>query len=614
MHSSQCGEKFGSEPAVFQTRVALNALIFITLAATMLFLAFFGAGIFAWTVGVAAILLSGIYFAAVRRATPQTLCARPGRFSGIEPTYIALLVFLLLTLVPLPLNWTAGFGSERFRQNVTAAKALEDSSLYLGHAPSQGFAFTRNRAGTLRAVMLVVTMFAAAVLVAMLPVAWKRAYLRFLAGSATAIAVAGYIGQWRIPQGDTLWWVFQIQHYLPGPVGCFINRNHFGGFLALLSPAALTLLADDLSQRRWLRAVTSAVMFATLVAVIVCSLSRGAFVTLLAASTATTLLFLAQRRWITAAVLAAAALVAVVAVAVLLPVPSVRARLHTLQHPADTASAQTRISEWKDTLRVWTAYPIAGTGANALRMAYPQHRTTTASGNLTDAENEYLQVLAETGLIGVFLIGALAVGVWRHAAKPWAAGGSDCAVTVAAWSICCAAAVNAVFEFSLQIPLCAVVLASAVGLLLIRPDPGFEWAGCSSRATPAVRAGLPWAAVLSLLTALALAGDTRRLDSPTLIAQADGAEIRQALAWAPTCWEAWYYLGRQACIQGGKPACVLGERCISQAAACDPNNYRIWRELGKLRLDLKNYRGAKAAFAKAKALRAWVDTPPVPQE
>jgi hypothetical protein len=53
----------------------------------------------------------------------------------------------------------------------------------------------------------------------------------------------------------------------------------------------------------------------------------------------------------------------------------------------------------------------------------------------------------------------------------------------------------------------------------------------------------------------------------------------------------------------------MGERWISQAAAYDPKNYRLWKELGDLRLYLGDRAGARQAYDRVKALRPWVQVP-----
>ena len=54
-------------------------------------------------------------------------------------------------------------------------------------------------------------------------------------------------------------------------------------------------------------------------------------------------------------------------------------------------------------------------------------------------------------------------------------------------------------------------------------------------------------------------------------------------------------------------------RCFRQATTYDPQNYRLWREQGRLALYLKDYAGAREAFRRVRALRDWVSLPPVPE-
>jgi O-antigen ligase len=56
---------------------------------------------------------------------------------------------------------------------------------------------------------------------------------------------------------------------------------------------------------------------------------------------------------------------------------------------------------------IWAAYPIAGAGANAFRMVYPQYRTASSAGFMTHAHNEYAQLLCETGVIGLCMSAVL---------------------------------------------------------------------------------------------------------------------------------------------------------------------------------------------------------------
>jgi Flp pilus assembly protein TadD len=93
----------------------------------------------------------------------------------------------------------------------------------------------------------------------------------------------------------------------------------------------------------------------------------------------------------------------------------------------------------------------------------------------------------------------------------------------------------------------------------------------------------------------------------------DKTTLAKTVIWAPSSWQAWYYFGFALNNQtDNKQASLLGEECVTRAAELDPNNYRLWLELGKLRQQLNMIPEARVAFSKAKALRFWVNVPDLP--
>ena len=157
-------------------------------------------------------------------------------------------------------------------------------------------------------------------------------------------------------------------------------------------------------------------------------------------------------------------------------------------------------------------------------------------------------------------------------------------------------------------PAYAVVLATLVALLLPPPPP--------DRGLRHVLRLAPALAGLLAAGWLAIAGlaDLRQMDDPETLPEASIPDLQRALVWAPTSWHAWYYLGIAVAHDGvehSKPRrCLLGGRLAAEAARCDPQNYRLWYQLGELRLALLDYNGADAAFARAQALRPWLHPPP----
>lgn len=73
-----------------------------------------------------------------------------------------------------------------------------------------------------------------------------------------------------------------------------------------------------------------------------------------------------------------------------------------------TATSQTHTVIWKDVLKMWIAHPWFGTGYGTFHIEFPQYASDElkqiypqSQRIVNDAHNEYLQILAETGLVGL---------------------------------------------------------------------------------------------------------------------------------------------------------------------------------------------------------------------
>ncbi|MDI6774232.1 MAG: O-antigen ligase family protein [Verrucomicrobiota bacterium] len=620
----------------------MNRIPLIALLAALLLLTVAAAGMWTWALILAGVLLSVACAAALRQRAAgwRRLVRRP---TVVEAGYLAVLLFLLVSAIPLPRGCMAFAGRLRREQNERVALALERAptfglALPAGRQVSPAdrrplFALARNRAGSWRAVALAIAVFSAAALSSLLNGLRRRVFLRLLMLLGGCVAAAGIVSVTCCPQGAMLWWLFPIPPTLPGSLACFVNPNHFAGFLAILMPAALLLGANDFTEQRWTRGALSIICLVLMLAGVLLSLSLGAALAggigLLAALASLARIFhmpsrareisvLGPRRHSSAGTRAGWRMILVTLLLLLFGLlvallaaqhPSIHARLRRLPRHDDRESLAVRSSAWQSALAAWRSYPLLGAGPDAFRMAHPQCRATSESGHMTHAENEYLQVLAETGAVGVALLAVLAVALARQARRALRAESRDSVVLGACAGALVAAAAHAGGDFALHVPLYAVVLAALGGLLLA---PG----SAEVQAPETLPARSAWAPIvgLAILAALGFAArPIRQRDSPAHLMSADSREAARALVWAPTSWHAWYCLGRHACLRNMPGSNAFGERCISQAAAYDPNNYRLWKELGMLRMRLGDLDGARIAFDRVRSLRDWVKLPALPE-
>jgi hypothetical protein len=234
---------------------------------------------------------------------------------------------------------------------------------------------------------------------------------------------------------------------------------------------------------------------------------------------------------------------------------------------------------------------------------------------LIASENEYIQLLAEGGLVGVGLALALIWALYhriRHTLTP-----PPSVIIIAVTGALTVTSIHCLFDFPAHLPLYALVLGSIIGLLL-PSAPSAE--GSESPPYP-VQKSLVWIlpAAIGLIGSLGI-GVTqlqrlRDLDNPAYLYTAKYRELNRALVWAPTS-SAWLYLGRAMFKEGvnreTRALCTKGELLMTHAAQLDPQNYRLWFELGQVRLSLGDNTRATEAFQRAKALRAWMTPPPLP--
>ncbi len=212
----------------------------------------------------------------------------------------------------------------------------------------------------------------------------------------------------------------------PWSTGTFVNRNHYAGFLEMILPLALAAAAAAwrAGVTRHSRPAAPAVKASALLAVaalllaaIVTSQSRMGYVAALGGLLVTGLLAVgateqrmygpARRwRWIIPAV---TVVLAVSLLFILLPTRELVVRFASMAGTGDT-NAEVRSQIWRETLPLVRAYPLTGCGLGTFESAFLRYKRVAPMFIVDFAHNDYLQTLAELGIVGFALGLAL---VWR---------------------------------------------------------------------------------------------------------------------------------------------------------------------------------------------------------
>jgi len=70
-------------------------------------------------------------------------------------------------------------------------------------------------------------------------------------------------------------------------------------------------------------------------------------------------------------------------------------------------SFEDRWTIWVNTFRIIQDYPLFGTGIGTFVQVFPMYRSFHIRGLMTHAENDFLQLISEVGLLGIGLLGIL---------------------------------------------------------------------------------------------------------------------------------------------------------------------------------------------------------------
>src|SRR2546421_2680545 len=180
------------------------------------------------------------------------------------------------------------------------------------------------------------------------------------------------------------------------PFGPYVNRNHFAGFAALVLPLALVpLVLGRVRRERW----PVVGLFAVLpIGALFLSASRGGIVSFGAELSVLALVMILRREMGKQLFAGGAVLLVALLLVSWLGVGQILKRLSSVQLLEVTAGK--RASMRKDTWRIFLDHAFVGTGLGTLQIVYPPYETLYDGKIVNHTHNDYLEALAETGILG----------------------------------------------------------------------------------------------------------------------------------------------------------------------------------------------------------------------
>lgn len=317
-------------------------------------------------------------------------------------------------------------------------------------------------------------------------VAWLR---NFLIVFGLAMAVFGLVQHFT--WNGKFYWVIQPTGPTPFPFGPYVNHNHFAGFVEMIAPIPLALiLVRAVRGEIWMFYGFAAVM---MILANVMSLSRGGMISLVAGVMIVILLSLSPeaqgrrehfgrtRRQLpvfASRLAAVAVLLASVGVGLWwVGADPVIRRMEKGElslkergnDPRNETFFQSRGWIWRDSAAMIRANWITGVGLGAFQTAYPIYSRNDGTIFVSQAHNDYLQIVADAGLPGalltlwfLFLLVRDASRARRHRDPAIAGMAIGCAGGAGALLV------HSLFDFNLQLPanaLLFLVLTAVVSTL-----------------------------------------------------------------------------------------------------------------------------------------------------
>ena len=235
--------------------------------------------------------------------------------------------------------------------------------------------------------------------------------------------------------------------------GPYVNHNHYAGLMEMLTPIPMVYAFSRYAhgRKKWLAAGTAAFMGAS----IFLSGSRGGMAAFGVQIALFFWLLFRERTRSSVALLMAGFLLMALASITWIGGNDVSARISTLaDYKRPEVNADFRLKIARDTLHMIAARPVMGWGLGTFADVYPEFRSFYTDSLVNAAHNDYLQTLAETGLLGFGIAIWLLFTAIHSAVRKLHNWPSDIngIVSLAALLGVCGILVHSFVDFNLEIP------------------------------------------------------------------------------------------------------------------------------------------------------------------
>jgi O-antigen ligase/DnaJ-domain-containing protein 1 len=269
------------------------------------------------------------------------------------------------------------------------------------------------------------------------------------------------------------------------PFGPYVNHNHFAGYMEIALPLTIGYIlaqspfrADRLTTRERLLLWTSQhtsksilLLFAAIFmgAALLLTGSRGGLVSFAGSMVFFVMMAIMRRTARSRAVRLALACCGLILIAAIwIGGNSAFLSLERLEKTLQEPSAEERAILWRDTVRMANDYIRFGSGFNTFEEVFPAYKTSTAQMIFQYAHNDYLQLLAEGGIVAFGLVVWLIVVWYRKVIARWSTRHDPFAayLALAGMTAVCAMLIHSLTDFNLHIPANAIATVTVLSITL----------------------------------------------------------------------------------------------------------------------------------------------------
>jgi O-antigen ligase len=291
---------------------------------------------------------------------------------------------------------------------------------------------------------------------------WRK-FVWFLMSLAFFVSLFGIL-QYLTFNGKLYW--FREMHYGGIPFGPYVNRNHFAGFAELLIPLALVPLVLGKVRRQRLFLVG---LFAVVpIMALVLSASRGGIVSFGVELVLLSLLLLVRKVRTKHVLFGGVVVVLAVLAVTWVGVQQVLDRFTTMK--ATEVTMGKRASMRRDTWRIFLDHPVMGTGLGTIQQVFPPYDSFYDGRVVNHSHNDYLELLAETGILGGLCCGWFLAVLLLESLKGLEnlQSSFNSALNLSGLIGCSGILVHSLFDFNLHIPANALLFFVAAHLATAR--------------------------------------------------------------------------------------------------------------------------------------------------